>query len=51
MEEVSVGDAVDFIVTGPVQRRLIIVTGGMMSFAAVQVLVISFVLPELIFVW
>lgn len=50
-DEVSVADAVDTVATGPFQRYLLVVTGGVMSFAAVEILVISFVLPDLIEAW
>lgn len=51
MDEVSVADAVRSVTTGSFQRRLLAVTGAVMCFGAVEILVISFVLPDLIETW
>jgi putative MFS transporter len=47
----SVADALDALPTGRFHRRLLGVTGVVLGFAAVEILVISFVLPSLVEAW
>jgi putative MFS transporter len=50
-ERTTVSDAVDDLVVGQFHRRLLVITGCVLSFTAVEVLSISFVLPSLIDTW
>ncbi|WP_435348593.1 MFS transporter [Haloarchaeobius sp. HRN-SO-5] len=50
-ESTTVSESVDSLSTGPFHRRLLALTGGVLSFAAVEILVISFVLPQLVSNW
>lgn len=50
-DERSVGEALDAIPAGPFHRRLLLLTGTVLSFAAVEILLVSFVLPELVAAW
>lgn len=51
MTDTTVADAVDSIPVGQYHRRLLVVTGALMGFAAVEILIISFVLPTLVGQW
>lgn len=47
----TVADAVDALSTGRFHRRLLGLTGVVLGFAALEILVISFVLPALVAAW
>lgn len=51
MTDTTVADAVDAIPVGKYHRRLLIVTGALIGFAAVEILIVSFVLPTLVEQW
>jgi len=50
-DRTTVSDAVDALAVGQHHRRLLVVTGCVLSFTAVEVLCISFALPALIDAW
>jgi len=50
-DRTTVSDAVDALAVGQYHRRLLIVTGCVLSFTTVEILSISFVLPALIDAW
>lgn len=50
-DRATVSEAVDALSTGPFHWRLLALTGIVMSFAAIEILVISFVLPDLTRLW
>jgi len=51
MADTTVADAVDAIPAGRYHRRLLVINGTLLSFAAVEILIISFALPILVEQW